>query len=176
MLELVSNPPLSELPPGILDLVMLDDDQSLFSMATSVATGCNMGNRSHESLAREESRALELTHVGWLPLEPKPPPQNDKIHPSGSPEGSWCPHGAAMLSIDQNRQNTELHLNNRGIPSGTSALASSFLPLHNISVYNQPRTCAMRFLHGAATLHTNFTSQTCALNNQKRARVHGVTP
>ena len=57
-------PPLSELPPGILDPVILDDDQSLFSMATSVATGCNIGNWPPESLAREEAHALEQTRVG----------------------------------------------------------------------------------------------------------------
>ena len=53
---------------------------------------------------------------------------------------------------------------------------SSFLPLNSVSVQNWPRTCAMRVLHGAANFHTNFSSQTCTLNNEKTARVHGVTP
>ena len=73
--------------------IMLDDDQSLFSMATSIATGCNMGNRSPLCLARKEAHALEQTCVGWLPPEPKPLPQIDKIHPPGF-------HGALGVHVE----------------------------------------------------------------------------
>ena len=54
--------------------------------------------------------------------------------------------------------------------------ASSFLPLNSVSVQNQPLTCVMWVLHGAANFHTNFTSQTCTLNNEKTARVHDDIP
>ena len=114
---------------------------------------------------------------GLVATRTKAPPQIDKTPPPCLPEGAWCPHGAAVLPIiNQNHMNTELHLNDRGNPSGTPAFASSFLPLNGVSVQNQPRTCATRVLHRAANFHTNFTSQTCTLNNEKTARVHGVTP
>ena len=58
---------LSELPPGLLDPVIIDDDQSLSSIATSVANECDMGSRPPESIAREDACALEQTRVGWLP-------------------------------------------------------------------------------------------------------------
>ena len=80
--------PLSKLPLGILDPVVSDDDQSLFSLATSVASECNMGCRPPESIACEDAHALEQTRVGWLPSEPEPPPEIDKTRSTGLPEGA----------------------------------------------------------------------------------------
>ena len=66
------DPPLSKLPPEILDLAVIADDQSLFLLATSVARECTMGSRPPESIACEDAHALEQTHVGWLLPEPEP--------------------------------------------------------------------------------------------------------
>ena len=70
---------LSKLPPGILDPVILDDDQSLFSFARSVTNECKLGYRPPESIALDDACALEQTRVGWLPPEPEPPPEIDKL-------------------------------------------------------------------------------------------------
>ena len=71
-------PPLSKLPPGILDPVILDEDQSLFSFVTSVANECNLGRHPPKSIVLDDARLLERTQVGWLPPESEPPPEIDK--------------------------------------------------------------------------------------------------
>ena len=65
-------PPLSELPPGLLDPMIIGNDQSLFSIVTSVSNECDMGSHPPESLAREKACGLMQTRVDWLPPEPNP--------------------------------------------------------------------------------------------------------
>ena len=78
-----------------------------------------------------------------------------------------------MSSSNQKHPDYELYPKSGGTPSGTSALVLSFLPSHNVSVYNQPRPCATRVLHGATNQHSNFTP-ICTSYNQKITCVHGV--
>ena len=79
-----------------------------------------------------------------------------------------------MSSSNQKYPDYEPYMKDGGTPSGTSALVSSFLPSHNVSVYNPSRPCMMRVLHGAANQHSNFTP-ICTSYNQKITCVHGVT-
>ena len=72
-------PPLSDLPPGILDPVTMDDIQSQFSTITTVAMECGMGTRPTKSLARKEASALDRSRAAWQPPEPDVPLLIDKV-------------------------------------------------------------------------------------------------
>ena len=66
------------MPKDFLEPVSLDDIRSQLSTAPSVLVECGPGTRPPESLAREQTLALDKTRAAWKP-PPDPPPDPNNI-------------------------------------------------------------------------------------------------